>query len=94
MDLLYQQNKTKPSKRPVVAFYDIEVEVYAKIKQRANGYVPKDSSKGEDDIRVKTETLQTRMGSLSPTTTSMISHYPFFATCFQKSGWYPTSRVS
>ena len=36
-------------KRPIVAFCDIEEEVYAKAKQQAADFVAEDSSEDEDD---------------------------------------------
>lgn len=47
---MYQQNKkTKPLKRPVVAFYDIEAEIYTKAKRQADDHTPEDPSEDEDD---------------------------------------------
>jgi len=36
-------------KRPVVAFYDIEAEIYAKARRRINDHMPGDSSEEDDN---------------------------------------------
>ena len=55
-DNLHQQNeKTKPSKRPVVAFHNIEAEVYETMKPQANEDPNKDPSKDEDNCQDKNQ---------------------------------------
>ena len=53
---MHQQNeKTKPSKRLVVAFHNIEAEVYETTKPQANEDPNEDPSKAKDDCQDKNQ---------------------------------------